>query len=678
VVLWLESERPQSALNRNLLQVVWEISFVACYSKRTLPKAKRSSAILIAFPLIGGTLVATLIIVGLLCLGFNTSLRADDPPASATESTSTAATQRPVLYTQVERDKVICFVLYTVHERTLNLTAQLYPLQPDESRTVRLELEKNGRWQQVAESRAIEPGWTVPFRVQDWDPTRSIRYRVLHGPRASFEGTIRKDPVHKDEIVVAAFTGNSIYPDGGGDISRIDLVNNVKQIDPDLLFFSGDQVYDHKNHLGYWLKFGRDFGDVIRDRPTITIPDDHDVGQGNLWGAGGKQAYEEDGHDGGYVMPVEYVNEVQRAQTSHLPAPYDPTPVARGITVYYTDLNLGGIGFAILEDRKFKSGLKGVVPQLGPRPDHVRAKEFDPSIFDVPEARLLGKRQLEFLQQWSADWTDVEMKAVLSQTIFCGGAHIHGGVGRLDADLDSNGWPQSGRNRALREMRKGFAVHIAGDQHLGTIFHHGIDHWGDAGYSFCVPSIANFYLRWWDPEQPGANRQPGMPDYTGQFQDGLGNRITCYAAANPSMKHPQQGKALNVFAAGFGVVRFNKKSRKIAFECWPRNVDVSNPAAKQYPGWPLTIDQLDNYGRAAKAWLPTLKITGAIDPVVQVINQADGEVIYTLRIKGTSFRPHVFAPGRYTVHVGEGASRRTIKDLEAGEQKTDSVLEIVL
>ena len=33
-----------------------------------------------------------------------------------------------------------------------------------------------------------------------------------------------------------------------------------------------------------------------------------------------------------------------------------------------------------------------------------------------------------------------DMKAVLSQTIFCGGAHIHGKVGgRLHGDLDSNG-----------------------------------------------------------------------------------------------------------------------------------------------------------------------------------------------------------------------------------------------
>ena len=30
-------------------------------------------------------------------------------------------------------------------------------------------------------------------------------------------------------------------------------------------------------------------------------------------------------------------------------------------------------------------------------------------------------------------------------------------------------------------------------------------------------------------------------------------------------------------------------------ECWPRNVDITDSKAKQYPGWPLTIAQTDNY-----------------------------------------------------------------------------------
>ena len=103
------------------------------------------------------------------------------------------------------------------------------------------------------------------------------------------------------------------------------------------------------------------------------------MGHGNLWGAGGKQSLTGAGHDGGYFKPVEYVKEVERAQTSHLPDAYDPMPVQRGIGVYYTSLNWGGISFAIIEDRKFKTGPLGVIPpNLGPRPDHVTDPSYDP------------------------------------------------------------------------------------------------------------------------------------------------------------------------------------------------------------------------------------------------------------------------------------------------------------
>jgi len=566
---------------------------------------------------------------------------------------------------KVSKDKVICFALYTVHDNILKLTAQLYPLDENDDKTVRLEVKAGGQWKQVARAKVIEDGWTATFRVAGWDASKAAPYRVRHGEAAVYAGTIQRDPVDKDTIVVAAFTGNSIHPGHGGDIPKTDIIRNIKKLKPDLLFFSGDQVYDHKRHYAAWLKFGRDFGEIIRNIPTVTIPDDHDVGQANLWGAGGKKSKTGGGSDGGYFAPVAYVKQVERAQTSHLPDPYDPTPIQRGIGVYYTALTWGRISFAIIEDRKFKSGPKGLVPQMGPRPDHIRDPNYDPKSVDVPGAVLLGQRQLKFLAAWAADWRGADMKAVLSQTVFAGAAHIHGRVGgRLHADMDSNGWPQAGRARALREIRKGFAFMLCGDQHLGTIIHHGIDDWNDAGWSFCVPSIANLYLRWWDPPKAGRNRAPGMPKYTGEFHDGFGNKLTMWAAANPSKK-PNGGDKLTTRAAGFGVVRFNRATRKITIECWPRNVDVTGPATRQYPGWPKTIDQEDNYGRKAVAHLPALKITGRKNPVVQVVDESGGQIVYTLRINGTSFRPKVFRKGAYTIHVGEGASRKTFKGVKA-------------
>jgi len=198
-------------------------------------------------------------------------------------------------------------------------------------------------------------------------------------------------------------------------------------------------------------------------------------------------------------------------------------------------MNYGRVDFAIIEDRKFKSGPSGIVPPTKTgRADHVIDPDFAPKTADVPQATLLGKRQLDFLEDWAGNWQNTDMKVVLSQTIFANVANLHGpNKTRLIADYDSNGWPQHGRNKALGLMRKGFAFHIAGDQHLATIVHHGIENWGDAGYSFCVPSIAAGYPRSWLPLSPGKDRKPDMPEYTGKFLDGLGNHITVLAAANP-------------------------------------------------------------------------------------------------------------------------------------------------
>ena len=583
----------------------------------------------------------------------------------------------------VPRDQVIAAALYTVNDRILKLNAQLFPLKDGEDRDVRLEIQDADGWKEIARVKVCEneyknkmgdKSWTALFRVENWDDTKDVRYRVAHGGNAFFEGTIRKNPVDKDVIVVAGFTGNSVKKGHGGDISRQDLVDNVIHADADLLFFSGDQVYHHTKHYEYWLKFCREFAEIIKDRPTVCIPDDHDVGQPNLWGQNGKKSVAKGATDGGYAMPAEYVIEVERAQTANLPDPYDPTPIEQGIGVYYTDLNWGGISFAILEDRKFKTGPEAVFDPDKGRADHVPDADVDVSTLNKPGLKMLGDRQLEFLDTWGQDWDGADFKVALSQTIFCGGAHIHGKVGgRLYGDLDSNGWPQAGRNKAVAALRKAFAFHYAGDQHLATVFHHGVEEQGDAIYSFCVPSIANLYLRWWKPLEAGKNREPGQGLMFGEHTDTFGNRVICCAVANPA-EEPNGGDKLTTRAAGFGLAYFNKKTRKITMECWPRNVDITSPDAKPYPGWPITIDQMDNYGRKAVAHLPTLNVTGAKNPIVKVIDEATCEWIYALRINGTRFQPKVFKKGTYTVEV----NGKPFHGLEAGMLNDPAVLDIKL
>lgn len=584
---------------------------------------------------------------------------------------------------------------YTLSRGVLKITAQMMPVSEEDGNTVRLEINDGGKWKALAETEIDRPSFTAAFRIRDWDDAKDIPYRVAFDlkwgegkPGTHFwKGTIQKDPRDKEVITVAGFTGNhnNAHRLGIGRgrkkaslrdwtkgiwFPHADVTKHVKAQEPDLLFFSGDQVYegnsptfadrDHikPDYLYKWYLWCWAWRDVTKDIPAVTVPDDHDVYQGNLWGEEGRPTDRD--HKGGYVHPADFVIMAERTQTSHLPDPIDPKKIGQGIGVYFTDMVYGRIGFAVIEDRKFKSGCAGRIEgKTRSRPDHINDPDFDMSKADVPGVKLLGERQLKFLRDFSADWAGQDMKIALSQTHFAGMATHHGGdLFRLIADLDSNGWPQSGRNRALHELRRGFVFHLCGDQHLSTLVQHGIDEHNDAIWAFCVPSVANFYLRGWMPEAKGKNRPPGSPPYLGEHLDGLGNRVTVYAVTNPVAltKKPlgREPSELNDHMPGYGIVKLDKKNRVIIVECWPRYADPRDPSTGgQYEGWPRTIPQLDNYGRKAVAFLPTLKCKGIRDPVVQVIDEADGEIVYTLRIEGDTFQPKVFRKGKYTLKIGE-------------------------
>lgn len=557
---------------------------------------------------------------------------------------------------KVPREEVIGFGIYTVHRGTLKMTAQLFPLLPDEEQVVRLEIKDGDGWKEIAKEEISYPGWSAHFRVDDWDSSQSVSYRLRHGEKAEFTGTIRKDPRDKDTIVVANMSCNSTRTTG----PRPLIVKNLLAQDPDLLFFAGDQTYRHTMHTVGWLEFGMQFRDVLRDRPAITIPDDHDIGQANLWGASGKQASGEVGNDGGYYYPAEYVNMVQRQQTWHLPDPADPAPVHRGIGVYFTNLIWGGVDFAILEDRKFKSGPKGNIPKMGPRPDHINDPSYERAAVDLPHLVLLGDRQLKFLNQWSQNWTGAEMKAVLSQTAFCGAVHMHGGRNnRLLADLDSNAWPQKGRNKALVEIRRAWAPHLCGDQHLAVAVKHGIESFGDGPYSFTSPALVNtIYGRWWHPEdeKAGPNPVPNSPlPWTGDYLDGLGNHISMLAYANPEDAREEKSRG-----DGYGVVRFKKSSREVTFECYRRFSDITTDAANaQFPGWPMTVKMRDNDGRKPVAHLKAQSVIN--NPVIQVTNKATGDILYTVRWQGRDILAPVYSDDEHELKIGSDLATEVLE-----------------
>ena len=562
----------------------------------------------------------------------------------------------------------LLFNHYTLHAGILKMTVQLPPLGERDERRVRLQIRRGAGWATVAEADMHPAARTATFRVESWDAAADTPYRVAYTLRTTdgaatehfIEGTVRRDPVDQRLLTVADISCNAHFA-----FPNTACVSSIAKLNPDLLAFTGDQYYEASGGYGVdrsggdasildvhrkWSLHGWTWRELTRDRPTVSIPDDHDVYHGNLWGEGGAKAPSQENvaeAKGGYKMTADFVNAVHRMQTSHHPdSPAQPGK--QGITGYYGPLTYGRVSFAILADRQYKSGPDGKTPPTtSGRADHVTDPKFDPTLSDLPGLEMLGDAQMKFLRAWTADWRGADMKAVISQTLFTAVPTHHGPrYERLIADYDTNAWPQAARNAALRELRRVFAFHLAGDQHLAAVVHYGIDTHRDAVVAFASPAVNNVYPRKFKPD--GSEEK-----LLGDFRDSFGHPMTVLGCANA--KDTFRAGVLETEVdkgCGFGVVRFDKRARTIAVECWPLLADPTQPGT-QFPGWPVVVAQLDNYARAATAQLPRLEISGMGQPVLEVIDEAAGETLYTLRLPAANWRPPVFAPGTYTLRVTE-------------------------
>lgn len=502
----------------------------------------------------------------------------------------------------------------------MKMSALTGPLGQDDNQTVQLFLETDGKWVEAGSRSLDTDAWTATFRIPNWNEKKETPYRLVYVEKLTdgstvehrWEGTVKPNPTGRP-LRIGALTCQNDYA-----FPYEPVANNIIKLDPDLLYFSGDQLYE--NHGGYGLirdpagpailnylrkfyQFGWAFRHALKNAPTVCIPDDHDVFQGNIWGEGGAPMDKTGGTSskGGYREPARMVNVVHRTCASHHPDYYDPKPCKQDISVYFGDMVYGNVGFAILADRQFKSGPDRVAFWSG-RADHVKDDSVDVKKLDKPGLELLGKRQEEFLKEWSSDWRNHEMKIVLSQTVFAAVATHHGNYkGYLKADLDSGSWPQTPRNRAIELMRPSAALHINGDQHLTTLVQYGVDKQRDSNWSFCTPAIAAGYPRWWRPDEVGMeheNRPRHGLAHTGEFVDGFGNQVYVYAVGNPEVgTEPNRYDRAHQKGSGFGFVTVDTQKKTYLIESFRFLVDATDGKPEnQFPGWPVVIQQKENRG----------------------------------------------------------------------------------
>ena len=503
----------------------------------------------------------------------------------------------------------------------LKLSALTGPLGKDDNKKVELQVKRQDEWVSLGEAALDPEAWTATFRIPNWTEKQATPYRVVYqqsyksGPAVPdyWEGIIRANPAGRP-LRLAALTCQNDYA-----FPYEPVANNVVKMDPDMIYFSGDQLYESHggfgiirdpadpailNYLRKFYQFGWSFRESMKNAPTICIPDDHDVFQGNIWGEAGakmKDLAKGASSKGGYREPARMVNVVHKTCCGHHPDFYDATPVEQDISVYYGDMVYGGVSFAILGDRQWKSGPERVETGSG-RADHVRDKNVDTSVLDKPGLILLGERQEKFLQAWGKDWRGHTMKVLLSQTVFAGVATHHGGFnGYLKADLDSGGWPQTARNRAIEILRESMALHINGDQHLTSLCQYGVDKQRDSNWSFCTPAIAAGYPRWWRADEvgmPHKNRPKHNLPHTGEYLDGFGNKVYLYTAGNPEVgtKRPRYERA-HQKGSGFGFVTIDTEKKTYKLEAFRFNVDPTDgKPGNQFPGWPITLHQAENRG----------------------------------------------------------------------------------
>lgn len=487
----------------------------------------------------------------------------------------------------------ILWAQYGLSQDTLKLSVHtdLDPLRPVTG-SVRLELKRGASWEEAA-TAPIDPLTAMAtFRLPGWDASQSQAYRVRLGG-SSREGLIRAEPAADEpfRLMAVACVNDKWFPYEAA-------VTQMIQQNPDLVFFAGDQIYESNaggqtlsadteadvpaamaNYLAKWRRFGLTFRDLLKDRPSIMITDDHDVYANDLWGDGGRRMTG-DRTTGGYPMHPDWVNAVEATQTWHLPDPVNPGPWGDGIRAYYSSLEYGGVRFAILEDRKFKSPPSSVISTAvtDPRNDKpnrtlevIMDPAFDAQTLDRPELHLLGSEQEAFLGSWAKDVARrKQLAVVLSQSPF---ANL-GNYDVLYGDMDANGWPQSARKRAIQAIAPSQALMIAGDIHFATLHQHGAENWGDGPWGFSLPPFAANQNRGWGPSVPAQGRAIAGRPGSGNHHDRFGNKVTM-AATGPGVM-------------GYGTIDFDKTTHRMT--CHLHTFDEHRqPAPAVVPGWPHVI-----------------------------------------------------------------------------------------
>jgi hypothetical protein len=189
--------------------------------------------------------------------------------------------------------------------------------------------------------------------------------------------------------------------------------------------------------------------------------DDHDYGQGDIWGA-----LNEGYNSGeGFEKAPCVVNAAQNLALGHLPDPATDTTLDNGISIHYTNYIYGKTDFAILESRKFMSWQNG--------------------------DSLIGHDQ----EAWVDDWCQVQnrLKIVLLQTPIVNivtNTTLKGKMEPIPSHWMTKA-SDAGRDRFLNIVKDCRPLLLSGDRHIGIAVNYP-----DFGISECASPAAINDVYW--------------------------------------------------------------------------------------------------------------------------------------------------------------------------------------
>ena len=229
--------------------------------------------------------------------------------------------------------------------------------------------------------------WACTFRVSNLKHSNGpLSYSVLYRSNPSDPGTDHSYsglvPLPVDDPVIVNV--GCFGPDATKNKSI--LVESILSKNSDIVWFSGDQSYEHGNLQYGVLELVYTTSAISQNIPTIVSMDDHDYALGNVYGAGANENASHLSGDGYSIGSPCEIKDIERLSLAHMPDPAFPNlRLENGMRTHFGEFYYSEkVSFGMLESRKFKQNLGE-----GNR-----------------DGTLLGAEQLQWLGEWTQNRSD--------------------------------------------------------------------------------------------------------------------------------------------------------------------------------------------------------------------------------------------------------------------------------